>query len=226
MGVEGDDVPDAHIDQLLETQGAVQALAGGAAVLTAFIEHGLDHRDALGLAGDGGDDALEVLEMIVGRHGHFLPVHFIGNVMGAHIHDDVHVQTADALAQHGLAFTRAKARAGALDQEGIAVYTRAGVILLVLHFLQAVPFEQPLIDLFADLLAAGHGDDAKRADWYAGRVLFPCGQQPGHDFSSPATAYSYCQLLLYTKSSRKKSILSAFKNKFCKLTNFVRFFSR
>ena len=48
--VEGDDVAHAHLLQLLQRQGAVQAFAAGAAVLAALIEHGHDDVDALGAA--------------------------------------------------------------------------------------------------------------------------------------------------------------------------------
>ena len=56
--VEGDDVFDAHAHKLLQRDRAVEGFARRAAVLTAFVEHGHDDRNAAGLAGCGADDAL------------------------------------------------------------------------------------------------------------------------------------------------------------------------
>ena len=49
MGVEGDDIGNAHILKLLQGQGAVQRLTAGTAVLAALIEEGNDHIDAVRL---------------------------------------------------------------------------------------------------------------------------------------------------------------------------------
>ena len=173
MRVEGDDIADAHVDQLLQAHGTIQAFAAGAAMLTAFVQHGHHHGDTLGLAADRADDALEILEMIIRGHGHFLPIHVVMHVMRANIHKDIQIHAAHAFAQHRLALARAKARAVGLYQKSIAVQSGAGIVFFVLKLLQAVPFEQPLVDFFSDFLTARHGDNAKRADRHAGRILLP-----------------------------------------------------
>lgn len=73
MGVEGDKVAHAQTLQFLQCLRAVQTFAGGAAMLTAFVQEGHNDVDPLGAAADCANDALQILIVIVGRHGHFRP---------------------------------------------------------------------------------------------------------------------------------------------------------
>ena len=56
--VEGDEIVDSQIHQLLEHIGCIQGFAPGAVVLAALIQEGHDHGQARCLAVDRGDDAL------------------------------------------------------------------------------------------------------------------------------------------------------------------------
>ena len=90
-------------------------------MLTALIEVGHDDRNALGLLALGGDDALEVLEVVVRRHGHFHAVHAVGIGVIRHVAEDVQVVSTDALPQHGLALARGETRAIGIQQEAFAL---------------------------------------------------------------------------------------------------------
>ena len=162
VGIEGNDVGHAVLLQFLQSKGAIQAFAGGTLVLPALVQHRHDNVDALGFAADSGDDALQILEVVVGGHGHFHAVHVKGFVVGAYVDDDVDVVPAHAFFDDALAFAGAEAGAVRLDQEGVTVEPRHRVEFFVLGFLEGVPFFQPSVDLVAHFLAARHGDQAKR----------------------------------------------------------------
>ncbi len=119
--VEGDDVGNTHRDKLLEHHGAVHGLAGGAAVLTAFIEHRHDDVDAIRLAADGGDNALEVGVMLVGRHRNVVTVELVGALIRADIADDEQVIAAHGILNHALALAGAEAWAVCLQQETVLI---------------------------------------------------------------------------------------------------------
>ena len=108
--VEGDYVGNAHRFQFLERHRAVHRLAARAAVLAALVQERHDHVDALRLAANRADDALEILIVIVGGHGHLTAVHRVFDLVGGHVGDDVNVVAAYAAAKQALAFARAKPR--------------------------------------------------------------------------------------------------------------------
>ncbi len=55
-GVEGDEIGDAHIHDLLDGVSAVQRFPAASFMLSALVEKRHDHRQAVCLAVDGGDD--------------------------------------------------------------------------------------------------------------------------------------------------------------------------
>ena len=181
VGVKGDDVAHAHLLQLLQRQGAVQAFAAGAAVLAALVEHGHDDVDALGAAADGRNDALEVLIVVVGGHGHFAPIHLIGDVVSSDVGQDVDVVAAHAVFDHTLALARAETGAMRLDQKIMPVGAHQGEERGVLQgFLLLVPFHEPVVDLLPQLLAARHGDQPQGREGYGQKVVVPRAYKVRH----------------------------------------------
>ena len=179
--IEGDDVAHAHLLQLLQRQGAVQAFAAGAAMLAALIEHGHDDVDALGAAADGRDDALEVLIVIVGGHGHFTPIHLISDVVSSDVGQDVDVVAAHAVFDHSLALARAKTGAVRLNQEIVPVGAHQGKERGVLQgFLLLVPFHEPVVDLLPQFLAARHGDQPQGRERHGQKVVVPRAYKVRH----------------------------------------------
>ena len=180
MGIEGQNVGNAHIDQFMQGHRAVQALSACPAVLTAFIQEGHDDVDALCFAGHGGDDSLEVLEMIVGGHGNGLPVHLISDVVGADIHDDIDVIAADAFFQDAFGFPGPEPGTGGLDQERIPVPASHGIIVFVLNFHIVVPFLQPGVYALTDIFTSSHRDDAERTVGDGIQINTPICGSPAH----------------------------------------------
>ena len=161
--VEGDDVGNAHRDQLLEHHGAVHGLAGGAAMLAAFVEHRHDDVDAVSLSADRRDDALEIGVVLVRRHRNLSAIELVGALIRAHVADDEQIIAANGILNHALALAGAEARAVRFQQEAVLIRAVEAVELLVggrVH----LPVHQILVDPAAHFLAAVHGDDAQRRD--------------------------------------------------------------
>ena len=161
VGVKGDEVLHAHAGQLLEAQGAVQGLPGGAAVLAAFIEHGHNDVDPASLAADGGDDPLQVLVVVVGAHGDVHAVHLVGHAIVEHIGKDVQIMASNRLLQAALGL--AGAEPGALRLQLIGLPAIADEVRVVHHFSVPLrtPIHQILVHFSGDLLAALHSDEAQ-----------------------------------------------------------------
>ena len=95
-------------------------------MLTAFIQHGHDDRDTLGFASHGGDDPLQVGEMLIRTHRDPTAEHLIFNIVGTGVTENVHIVTADALFDHALGFTVAETGTGYIDQEVLSFRTGGG----------------------------------------------------------------------------------------------------
>ena len=134
MCVKGDDVVNAHADQLLQGDGTVKRFPGGAAVLTALIEEGHDDGDAARLAADGGDDPLQILEVVIRRHMICLAVQGVGHAVVAHVHHDVEIHAADGLLQHALGFSIAESGDISLDNIGRTLIAGERQAVLMLTF--------------------------------------------------------------------------------------------
>ena len=65
MCIEGDDVGNAHLNQLIQCHGTVKGFSLGTLVLPALIEKRHDHVDAVCFTGTCGDHTLQILEMII-----------------------------------------------------------------------------------------------------------------------------------------------------------------
>ncbi len=174
VSVEGDEVAHAQILQILQRLSAVQTFPGGAAVLSDLVQVGHDDVDALGAAADSADDALEILKMIVGRHGHLPAVHLIGFVVGSHVGQNINVISAYSTFDHALALAGAEPGAAGLDEEIVPIGTHQGVKGRVFQgFLLLMPLHQPAVDQLAHFLAAGHGDQAQRSHGSRQKLIIP-----------------------------------------------------
>jgi len=120
--VERDDVRDAHARELPQRERAVQRFAVGVAVLAAFVEHRHDDGDALGLAVDGGEDALEVAEVVVGAHTVHRAAHGVGDAVVERVGEKEDVLAADRVVEHALRLPRGKARAQRVDCKRAGVF--------------------------------------------------------------------------------------------------------
>ena len=161
--IEGDDVGDAHGNQLLKHQRAVHGLTRGAAMLASFVEHRHDDVDALRLPADRRDDALEVSVVLVRRHRHIPAVELVCALIRADVADDIQIISAHRIQQHPLAFAGAKARAVRTDQKAVGLRAVEAVQLFVGAVVHLPP-GQVIVDSLAHLLAAAHGDDAQRCN--------------------------------------------------------------
>ena len=165
MRIERDDVVHAHAVEFLQHQRAVQAFAGAAAVLTAAVEQRHDNGDALRLAANGCNGALQVHVVVIGGHRHFMPVHVVGAVVRTDIAEDVEIQSANGILNQSLAFAVTEARAGCAHEEVLATHTwRCGHIARQGFFRVLAPLQQPLVHLVAHVLRAAHGNQAQRSN--------------------------------------------------------------
>ena len=119
--VKGDDAADAHVLQLPQHHRAVQRLPGGLPVLPSLVQEGHDHRQPGGLPVAGGDNALEILVVIVRRHPVGLPVHLVGQGIVAYVHENVKVLIPDRFSENPLRLSAGKAGAGYGDADLLAV---------------------------------------------------------------------------------------------------------
>ena len=168
--IEGDDVGDAHGDQLLKHQRAVHGLTRGAAMLASLVEHRHDDVDALRLPTDRRDDALEVSVVLVRRHRHIPAVELVRALIRADVADDIQIITAHRIQQHPLAFAGAKARAVRTDQKAIG-FRAVEAVQLFVGTVVHLPPGQVIVNSLAHLLAAAHGDDAQRGNRHHRELL-------------------------------------------------------
>lgn len=119
MCVEGDDVPDAHGLQLLQSHSAVQTLADDAAVLTAAVQAGHDDRHTVCLTGDRLDQALEVGEVVIGREVILIAEQVVGHTVVPRIDHDEDIVAADGFLDQTLGVTALEAGALAGDDEAL-----------------------------------------------------------------------------------------------------------
>ena len=183
MRVKGDDVGDAHILEFLKTHGTVQALTGGTAVLTAFVEHRHDHCDAFCLTAHGGNDPLQVGKMLIRTHGDRLPEHPVFDIVCAGVAENIHIITADTLLDHALGFPVSETGTGDIDQEVLPLGTGSGAHIAGHGFLGMIlPFFQPAVDFHTHLFGSRHGDEPQGADGIGQkRILVPCADKICHD---------------------------------------------
>jgi len=110
MCIEGDDVIDPHVYQLLKSDGTVEGFAGSSLVLAALIEERHDNRDPAGLTAYRSDDPLKILEMIIGRHVVLMSAEGIGLSIVQHINKDVQIGTSYGFKDDTLSFAGSESR--------------------------------------------------------------------------------------------------------------------
>ena len=66
-------------------------------MLSAFIEERHDDVDTSGFSVAGGDDTLQILVVVIGRHMVGIAVHVVSNTMIAYIGENEQILTADGL---------------------------------------------------------------------------------------------------------------------------------
>ena len=164
VGLEGNDVFHAHVHQLLQSHGAVEGFPGAALVLAAFIQIGHDNRQTAGLAADSRDDALQILEMIVGRHVVRVAVKLVGQAVIADIHHQVQIVSADGIVDGALGLSGSEPGRVRRDQIRVALISGEGDIGFVLQIAAVAPFYKVIVDLAAEVLAAFQWDQSERTD--------------------------------------------------------------
>ena len=97
MRVKGQNVIDAHVDELVECQRTVQGLAAASPVHTALVEEGHDYVDAARLTCRRRDDALQVRKVIVRRHVVRHAAERIGQAVVTDIHHEEEILAAHRL---------------------------------------------------------------------------------------------------------------------------------
>ena len=161
--VESDEVAHSHVVQFVEHLRAVERFPAGAAVLSALVQHGHDHRDALRLAVGGAYDALEIREMLVRSHRDLLAEEIVRNAVIGDVADDEKILAAQRLHDHALAFAVGETRAGGVDDECVFFQRSVNV-----H--RFVPLDEVFVDEFGEFARTGSGDESQRP-------LRSCGAQ-------------------------------------------------
>ena len=143
--------PDDWEDpELLQRTGAVQALTVAAAVLTAAVQDGHDHAQTVRFAAGRLNDALEVLEVVVGRHVILAAVHVIRQAVISHIHNKVQVIAADGGFDQAFSVAGRKAGAFVLNEEGVLIEARL-----------LGPADKVFVDLRGQFLRTRQGDETQ-----------------------------------------------------------------
>ena len=108
MGIKGDDVVNAHLYQLLQSECAVQGFPCGALVLAAFIKERHDNGNSSCFTADSSDDTLQILIMIVRRHMVFMTAEGIGLAVVGYVNQQIQIRTADRFQNNALGFAGTK----------------------------------------------------------------------------------------------------------------------
>ena len=163
MGIEGDNVVDTHIDELLQCQCTVQGFPAAALVLTALIEERHDNSDAFGLAAHCRNDSLQILIMVIRRHMVCLAAQGIGQAVIAYVNHQIQVIAADRFTENALGLAASESGNTRGNNVVISLITFENDIgmMLVLSFIS--PLNEIVVDLLAEFLAAGKGNDAEFA---------------------------------------------------------------
>ncbi len=165
VGIEGDEIADAHVTQLPQGKGAVQGLPAAPFVLPALIEEGHDDIDSVGLAVAGGDDALQVLVMIVRGHMVRVAVHIVCNAVVADIYQQKQVFAADGLTEEGLSLPASET--GRLYGGQVVLFDIAlegGVCLDFVVMDSSAEFHEIVVDSLTHLPGGRQRDNLQRGN--------------------------------------------------------------
>jgi hypothetical protein len=167
VGVKSDEILDPEVAELLVHDGGVQGLTAASLVLASLVKEGHDNIDPVGLAVDGGDHSLEILEMIVGRHVIGKAVHLICDGVIGDIHEDVDILASGGILKHSLAF--AGGEAGQNDRKPVVLFIVSlisGVIpvFIVVAYTEVV---DPSVYFLTELFRGRKNDQGKRRNGVA-----------------------------------------------------------
>ncbi len=160
--IKGDEILDAEIHQLPEHVGSVQRFPSRALVLSSLVQKRHDNGNSGGLAVDGGDDALEILKVIIRRHMVDKAVHLIGQRIVGHIGQDEDVLAAAGVLDHALSLTGAEAHAFGLHAVIIAHISCKGRIVLHDAVVILPEISQMLVHGFPQLFCGRQDQELQR----------------------------------------------------------------
>ena len=172
VGVEGQDVVNAHADQFLQSDGAVQGLPSGTDLLSGLVEIGHDDGDAPGLAAGSGDDPLEVGEMIVRRHVVVVAEHPVGLAEVDNVDKDIQVHAAHGVGKNTLAFAGTETGELGFHDIGVTLVIVVGGVVLVLSRPFRTPVDKVAVNLFGHFLFACYGNQSQLSYGKAFKITF------------------------------------------------------
>ena len=105
MSVKSNDIGNAHLHQLLKSQGTVQRFSFCSFVLTAFIKERHDHIDPVGFSGGGGNNPLQILIMIVRGHMIGMTADLVCQAVVAYVYHNKHIRSPDRFADNAFGFS-------------------------------------------------------------------------------------------------------------------------
>ena len=164
MCIEGNDIFDAHMDQILQCLRTVQRLTSVSAGLAAFIQVRHDDVDPSGLAADGGNHPLQIQKMIVRGHMVRFAAHLVGETVIADVDQNIQIFTADRVVDDSLAFPASESRILRADQvvvPGISFKLREGLVPVIPL---GPPFYDVIVHLAAELFARLQSNNPEVAD--------------------------------------------------------------
>ena len=132
--------------------------------LASFVQHRHNDVHAAGLTADGGDDALQVLVVVVGAHGNVHPIHFVGNAVVENVGQDINIMSADGFFERAFGFSGAKPGAIGLQLVGVTAVSDKIRIVHQLTVPLGTPLRQVFIHLGGDFLTAFHSHQAQHTN--------------------------------------------------------------
>ena len=185
MRVEGDNVVDAHADQLLQCNCAVERFPCGPLGLKTLIQVGHNDRDPAGFPADRGDHTLEVGKVIVGRHVVVETEHAVGLIVIDHIYQNIEIHTANRLLDNTLALSGPEAgNPGINDVRGLLIGGESGAVsMFMLAF--CAPVLQVVVDFLSHLLASGDSDQTQLAERCIVEITFLMSFDGFHQLCCP-----------------------------------------
>jgi hypothetical protein len=158
------------MDQLLKGYRAVKRFTARPLMLSALVKEGHYHGDAPCFSAYGGDQTLEILIMIIGRHVVFVTAERIGKTVVADVNKKIEIGTSDRFVDRSLGFAGSEPRYFGIEDIGIALVALKGKggMMLVLPF--GPPFYKVLIDLMPHIHKAFKGNDTKGTNRYGFQV--------------------------------------------------------
>ena len=164
VGVKGQNIGYAVIHELLQSKRAVEGFPSGSLVLAAFVQERHHDADSVCLSVCRGDDALEVLEMVIGAHVVDVSELAVGDAVIAYINEDEKVNAPYGLIDDTLAL--AASETGKVHVDDVIVCgISIGVLLCGVLGRDLLPeLDQILVDGLSHFFASGQSDQLERSD--------------------------------------------------------------